>query len=173
MERSDIRCAVAEEADRNLAGLAVLRGPRSAGGDRHVRADDCIRTHGALFNVHKVHGAAFATQQPAFSPHQLTEDPRHRYAAHQCVVMAAIRTERVIVLSHGSTEAGRDCFLPQSKVRRPLNKILHKQIVSALFHHPAGLHQAIQLQSCLNIRSDSIVDGSLELPGRVIQETYL
>jgi hypothetical protein len=120
-----------------------------------------------------VHGAAFAAQQTALSSHKLAKYAGHGNAANQCVVVAPISTEGVIVLTHGRAEAGRNRFLPESQMRSPLYEVLHEQVVGALFHYPAGLHQAIQLQSCLNIRRDSIVDGSLELPGRVIQETYL
>ena len=45
VERPDVGRPVAEEADRDLAGLAVLRRPGRAQGDRQVGADDGVRAH--------------------------------------------------------------------------------------------------------------------------------
>ena len=45
VERADVRRPVAEEADRDLAGLPVLGGPRRPERDRQVGADDRVRAH--------------------------------------------------------------------------------------------------------------------------------
>ena len=63
VEGADVRRAVAEEADRDLAGLAVLRGPRRPQRDRQVGADDRVRAHRAVLDAGQVHRAALAAEQ--------------------------------------------------------------------------------------------------------------
>ncbi len=78
-------------------GLAVLRGPGRAEGDRQVGADDRVRAHRAVLDAGQVHRAALAAEQARRPPEQLGEDRRHRHAPGQRVVVAAVRAERVVV----------------------------------------------------------------------------
>jgi hypothetical protein len=148
-------------------------GPGRACGDRHVRTNDRVRAHRTLLDVHQVHRAALAAQQSAFAPHEFTQDGGHRNTAHQCVVVPAIGAKRIVVLPHGGTESCCHGLLSERQVRRAFDQVLHEQIVGTLFHHAAGLHQAVKLEAGFGIGRPGVLDGSRQLPNRVIQVVYL
>ena len=143
VERPDVRRPVAEEADRDLAAPAVLRGPGRPDRDRQMGADDRVRPHRAVLDGGEVHGSALAAHQRALLADELEEHRLHRYAAGKRVVVAAVRAEGVIVFAHGGGEPGRDRLLADPEVRRPADQPGEEELVGALLEEAAGEHRAV------------------------------
>ena len=151
VEGADVRRPVAEEADRHLAGLAVLGGPRGAERDREVGADDGVRTHHVVVHVGDVHRAALAAEQAVRPAEQLGVERAHRRAAGQGVVVAAVRRERVVVVVHRRREPCRDRFLARPEVGRPPNEALEEELLRADLEGPALDHDPVQPQAGLDV----------------------
>ena len=134
-----------------------------------MRPNNGVRTHRAFLNIHQVHRATLAVQQATLPTHQFTQNPGHRDATNQRVIVATIGAEGVVVLAHGYAETRRDGLLAEGQVRRAFNQVLHKQVVRALLHHPAGLHLSIQFKARIGVRCLGVLDGSHELPVVVTQ----
>ena len=83
---------------------------------------------------------------------------RHRHAADQRVVVAAIGAERVVLRAHRRAEARGDGLLAERQVARALDEVLHEQVVGALLEHAALLHRAVKLQPRFG------ADGALRAP---------
>ena len=81
MERSDIGRSISEETHRYLPGSSFLRSPSSAGGDREVCTDNCVRTHGVLFDIGEMHRSAFAPTTTDLSAKEFTHERVHRCPA--------------------------------------------------------------------------------------------
>src|SRR5690606_40811604 len=119
--RADVRRAVAEEADGDLLRAAILCRPRRAVRDREMRADDRVAAKHVVLDARQMHRAALAAHQARRVAHELAQDRGHRHAAHERVVMAAIRTEGVILGPHGDAEARRDSLLAEREMTRALD----------------------------------------------------
>ena len=83
--------AVAEEADRDLAGAALLGRERGAGRDPGRAADDRVRAEVAVGVVGDVHRAALAAAVAGLLAEQLGEHPADVGALGQAVAVAAVR----------------------------------------------------------------------------------
>ena len=66
--------------------------------------------------------------------------------------MATGGSERVIVLFHGCAETRSNRFLTHTKMSRPLNQVLHKQVKGTLLQTAALQHHSVQRQPFLPIR---------------------
>jgi hypothetical protein len=124
-----------------------------------MRANDGVRTHCAVLDAGQMHRAALAAHEAAAPAHELAQNPRHRGAPQQRVVVPAIRAKGVVIRAHSRSESGRYRFLAEREMARALNEILHEQIVGALLHLPGARHHLIQLEPQLRIDSGEIVPG--------------
>jgi len=138
-----LRRAVAEEADRDLAGLAVLGRPRGPERDREMRPDDRVGAHHPVLDAGQVHRAALATEQAGPAAEELGEDRRHGDPAGERVVVAAIRAERVVVAAHRRPEAGRHRFLAVAEVGRPADEPFKEELLGSDFEVPALDHRPV------------------------------
>ena len=146
VERPDVRGPVAEEADRHLPGLAVLRGPRGPERDRQVRPDDRVRAHRVVLDAGQVHRPALAAEEARPAPEQLGEDRRHRHAPGERVVVAAVGAERVVVVAHRRRDPGRHGLLADAEVGRAAHEALEEQLLGAHLEQAALLHRPVHPQ---------------------------
>gem|GEM_PF-4066045 len=146
VEGADVGGPVAEEADCDLPGAAVLSGPGRAVGDDQLRADDGVGAEDAAGGVEQVHRAALAVHEAVLPAEKLGHHRRHRGAAGQHVVVPAVGDEHVVVVVHGLRHARRDRLLAGAEVRGPLDQVLHEQVVGALFEQPDLGHLPVQLE---------------------------
>ena len=153
VERSDVRRAVAEEADRDLAALAVLGGPRRAERDRQVGTDDGVRAQDAVLDAGQVHRPALATEEAGATAEQFGEDRGERHAAGDVVVVPAVRAQRVVVVAHRPREPGGDRFLTDPQVGGAPNEALEEEFLRADLEQPAALHRPVQAEAGLAIHA--------------------
>ena len=123
--------------------------------DRQVSADDRVRAHHTVLDAGQVHRAALSAQQSALTPHELAQDGRERHTANRSVMVAAIRTERVVVGAHGGAESRRNRFLPGGQVACALDEVLQEEIVRTLLEIAAVEHEPIDLQARLLVDLES------------------
>ena len=147
VERADVRGAVAEEADDDLSRLTLLRRPRGAGRDRHVRAHDRVRAHRAVLDAREVHRPALAAADPGRASQQLRHQRAHRRAAEQRVHVPAIRAEDEVVGAERGGEARGDGFLSEREVRRALDQPFEEQVLRAAFEQPRLLHHPVHVEA--------------------------
>jgi len=160
VKRADVRRAVTEETHGRLLRAAILRRPRCTRGDRQMRADDCVGPHGPVLDTRQVHRTALAPHESAFASHKLAQNASHRGAAQHRMVMPAIRAKRVVVGAHRCSDTGGDGLLAEREMARTLDKVLHEQIVGALFHLPCARHHAVKLEPQLVVDGDYVATAT-------------
>src|SRR5690606_8513150 len=88
--------------------------------------------------------------RPMSSPRMAVSD-----TANRSVMVAAIRTERVVVGAHGGAESRRNRFLPGGQVACALDEVLQEEIVRTLLEIAAVEHEPIDLQARLLVDLES------------------
>ncbi len=89
--------AVAEEADRDRAGVLELRGQRRAGRQAHAAADDAVGAEHVLVHVGDVHAAALAARVAGGAAEQLGHHALDVAALGDGVAVAAVGAGDVVV----------------------------------------------------------------------------
>src|SRR5919106_1621512 len=112
-----------------------------------MRPHDRVRAHCIVLCARQVHGAALARQDPVLAPEQLGHHRRHGCASNESVSVAPGGAERVVVVPHRLGESGGHRLLPQRQVARPLDEVLQKQVVGALFEVPDLADLAIHVEA--------------------------
>src|SRR5713226_8995521 len=138
--------ALAEEADRNLIGAAVLRGEGGAGRDPGRAADDRVRAQVAVGVVGDVHRAALALAVAGLLAEQLGEHAVDVRALREAVPVAAVRRRDVVVLPQRRADADRDALLAAIEVREPGHLRASIQLVDLLLEQADLRHLPVHLE---------------------------
>src|SRR5438445_9647211 len=100
-----------------------------------------------MCHIGQVHRAAFAVQHAVGAAEQLADGRGHRGSARQRMTVAAIRAERVVVISHGHRAPGGDSLLAERKVAGASDQVLDEQLVGALLEIAKLDHHLVEAQS--------------------------
>ena len=115
-ERALVGGAVAEHAQRDLFGAAVVGGQRHARGEREVAADDPVAAHEAVLEVEHVHRAAAAVRDARLAAEQLGHDLVGIRAARQRVAVRAVGRDQVVLVAHRADGADDRRLLADGEV---------------------------------------------------------
>src|SRR2546423_14293525 len=135
-EGADVGGPVPEETYRDLSGLANLCRPGSPCRDRQMGSDDRVGAHRAMLDIRQVHRSALAMEHAVAATKQFGHGGRHRCAASECVAMAAIGAEGVVIGSHRHGVAPGDRLLTEREGAGAAYQGLAEQIVGALLATP-------------------------------------
>ncbi len=124
--------AVAEHAQRDLLGAAVVGGQRHAGGQREVAADDPVAAHEAVLAVEHVHRAAAAVGHALLAPEQLGHDLVGVGAARERVAVRAVGGDQVVLVAHRADGADDRRLLADREVEEAADLGLRVHLARAL-----------------------------------------
>src|SRR6476646_442417 len=100
-------------------------------------------------HVGQMHRAAFAMKHAVGAAEQLAHRRRHGRTTRERVRVAAIRAERVVVLTHGDGKAGRNRLLSEGQVARALDQVLQEEVIRALLEIAQLDHELIEAEPSL------------------------
>ncbi len=147
MERPAIGRPVAEEADRDLIGLALHGAQRGARDQTETARDDAVRAQHPDREVGDVHRSALALADPRGAREQLGDHPAHRRSLGQRVAVAAVgRGDRVVGAQVGAGSR-RDGFLTDRKVGETGDVTGEEVLLDPLLEHADANHRAQQREA--------------------------
>ena len=111
VERSRVRCAVAEEGHRDALLTFHLRRKARAGDDRDAAGDDAVGAEHADAEIGDVHGSAFALAVAGLAPVELGHHAVEVGALGDAVAMPAMRRDDPVTAVERGTDADGDRFL--------------------------------------------------------------
>ncbi len=151
-ERALVGGAVAEHAQRDLLGPAVVGGQRHARGEREVAADDPVAAHEAVLEVEHVHRAAAAVRHAGLAAEQLGHDLVAIRAARQRVAVRAIGRDQVVLVAHRADGADDRRLLADREVEEAADLRLRVHLARALLEAPDEHHRLQPLARSVGLR---------------------
>ena len=133
MEGAAIGRAVAEEADRDLIGLAQPRRERGTGDESETAGDDAVGAEHPDRKIGDVHRAAFAATHAIGAREQLGDHRAHRRPFRERVPVPAMGRRDVVVAAQRGAHAGRNRFLTDREVCESRDFAGEKMPFDALF----------------------------------------
>src|SRR6266550_2501765 len=158
VERPHVRGAVAEEAERDVAFLAVLAREGHPGGDRHVAADDGPPAEEPLGRVEDVHRPA---PSPARSGRAAVELGHRRPGvarASQVVGMLAVRRDDVVGRLRARDGPDGDRLLADVEVEKAADLPLRVGFRRGLLETAAERHAPIEVEQEAGIHKKRHLD---------------
>src|SRR3954447_17949396 len=135
--------ALAEEADGDLVGAAVLRAERGAGRDAGATADDRVRAEVAVLVVGDVHRPALAAAIAGLFAEQLREHPADLRALRETVPVAPVRRRDPVVLPQRAAHAYGNRFLADVQVREAGHLRAAVEVVRVLLEEADQRHAPV------------------------------
>ena len=144
-----IGAAVADEGDRDPAGLQGLGGQRRAADQGRAAADDAVRAHHALGQIGDVHRAALAAAQAVLAAEDLGHHGLGIAALGDAVAMAAVggRDAVLVVQVHADTDAR--CLLAGVQMDETRNVAGREFLVNGVLELANQAHLLIRLEQLL------------------------
>src|SRR5581483_8715360 len=149
VEGPDVGGAIAEKAAHNISRLALLHGQRITGSERNSAAYDCNRRKHAIVEVAHVHGSAFASAAAGRFGIQFGHQALDWNAARYRVLMRPMRACDHVARAKRRAYSYGSGLLALRLVDCPGHSALQKQVVDAIFEHPAQQHAAQHRQALL------------------------
>ena len=145
MQDALLERTVAEEADRNRAGVLEFGGQRRARCQAHPAADDAVRAEHVLVHVGDVHAAALAAGVAGGTPEQLGHHAVDVAALGDGVAVTAVRAGDVVVRAQRRGDADADRLHADVRMggATHLARAIERQCV--LLERADGHHQAQRL----------------------------
>jgi hypothetical protein len=116
--------ASAEEADRHIAIVAVLRRERGTSSERNMRADDSVTTEHAVLFVEHVHRATEPLRAAGLLAEQLGHHRTRGHALRDRDAVIAIGGDDVVALAQRGHCANTYGLLPNIEVEEASNLAL-------------------------------------------------
>src|SRR3954462_1427000 len=158
VERADVRCAVAEERDRDARLVAQLVREARAGDGRQAAADDGVRAEVAALDVVEVHRSAVAVRDAFELPVQLCHHVvRMRAARERVPVRAVCRCEDVAFL-HRLADADGDRFLADRDVQEARQLARTEALFDPLLETADQQHLAQEIAQALLVQRTFLLD---------------
>ena len=151
--------AVAEEGDRNRAGLPFLGAERRADRDRQSAADDPVGAEIAPGRLGDVHGTAAAPAIARFAAEEFREHRRQLRALGDAMPVAPVRGSDEIGVAEGNAYADGSRLLPDRQMHRAVAKAANVGLFRRLFEaadpmHPAQrVHNMVGRKPVVNFRT--------------------
>ena len=141
-----IGAAVADERDRDAAGLQGLGGQRRAADQRRAAADDAVRAHHALGQIGDVHRAALAAAQPVLAPEDLGHHGLGIAALGDAVAVAAVGRRDAVLVVQVQADADAGSFFARIQMDEPRDVAGGELVVNGVLELANQAHLPIRLE---------------------------
>ena len=147
--RALIGAAVADERDRDAAGLERLGGQRGAADQRRPAADDAVRAHHALGQIGDVHRAALAAAKAVLAAEDLGHHRLDVAALGDAVAVAAVGRGDVILVVQMQADADPGRLLAGIEMDETRDVARRELLVDGVLeladgaHLPVGFEQLV------------------------------
>jgi hypothetical protein len=157
VESAHVGGAVTEEAERDVALVAIPGRERHAGGDRHVAAHDRPASEEAVAGVEEMHRATPAADAAGRLAVELRHRPARVARPRQVVRVLAVRGHDVVARLRRRDRPDGDRLLPDVEVQEAADLPLRVGARRGLLEAPAETHLPIEIDQQLGIH-DAVAD---------------